>query len=591
MMNSRFFARLAGCMLVASLTVAATANQAATPPAQPPAQPATNPASPAAAPTQEAQPGAPVSPAPRKAREGVVDRSPSSVPAQAPQGAQVATQRPPVSAAQALKIEPSPLDLGEMSPEVAKSGKVKITNTTDHPVKIIKVQPACGCTTTSVPPDALAPGASTEMDITIKPPAQGGHPLSKNVTFMVQDHAPTVLTVQGLVKEYLSVVPNVIQGPSTENPAPAPVRITVKDGGPVRITGATPDIFVSLPTEAATTHDLQIDWAKWEKAGGQSKVAVLTDHPKAPQASFLIKKPVRLDANSKSAQAAKDTARGTVSPLIVASREGNLAKVSEALKGGAAVEGAEPTTGRTALHFAAENGNMEVIKVLLEAKANPNAADRTGRSPVAIAAEKSRSDALKALIAAGGSVELKDQLGGTPISMAAALGNADTVRILLEAGAQANVVDRQGMTPLIWAASIGKHETVQLLIDRGADIEVRDQIAGETALTRAIRTGEIESVKALLAKGAKLDVRNNQGMTPLLVACASGDLAKIKLLVDAGADKGAKDSRGWGMIDFARNRIDASKPDVVKYLEPIAPPSTAVAPPEGTPSASATKGQ
>ncbi|MBL9141383.1 MAG: DUF1573 domain-containing protein, partial [Phycisphaerae bacterium] len=112
---------------------------------------------------------------------------PNTAPASANQ---VDVPRVPASTEQAIRIEPSPLDLGEMSPEVAKTGKVKITNITNHPVRIIRIQPACGCTTTTAPPGAIEPGASTEIDITIKPPAQGGHPLAKNVTFQVQDHPP-----------------------------------------------------------------------------------------------------------------------------------------------------------------------------------------------------------------------------------------------------------------------------------------------------------------------------------------------------------------------------------------------------------------
>ena len=52
------------------------------------------------------------------------------------------------------------------------------------------------------------------------------------------------------------------------------------------------------------------------------------------------------------------------------------------------------------------------------------------------------------------------------------------------------------------------------------------------------------------------------------------------LVMDAGADKAAKDNRGWGAIDHARNRVDARRDEVVKFLEPIVPASTAAAPPQ-----------
>ena len=62
------------------------------------------------------------------------------------------------------------------------------------------------------------------------------------------------------------------------------------------------------------------------------------------------------------------------------------------------------------------------------------------------------------------------------------------------------------------------------------------------------------------------------------------------LLIDAGCDKSAKDQRGWGAIDHARNRVDARRDEVVKYLEPLVPASTAAAPPQ-TNAPAAPKGQ
>jgi ankyrin repeat protein len=97
---------------------------------------------------------------------------------------------------------------------------------------------------------------------------------------------------------------------------------------------------------------------------------------------------------------------------------------------------------------------------------------------------------------------------------------------------------------------------------------------------RAIRTGKIDTVRIFLAAKPDLATKNTLGMTPFLIACAYGDVDKIKLLMDAGCDKAAKDTRGWGAIDHARNRVDARREEVVKYLEPLVPASTAAAPPQ-----------
>ena len=153
--------------------------------------------------------------------------------------------------------------------------------------------------------------------------------------------------------------------------------------------------------------------------------------------------------------------------------------------------------------------------------------------------------------------------------------------MLLGAGANPNIQDVNGMTPLMWAAGVGKPETVTMLLDKGADPKVVDRLTGESALMRAVRTGKTETVRILLAKKPEIEAKNTLGMTAFLIACAyAQDQEKIKMLLDAGADKAAKDQRGWGAIDHARNRVDAKRDEIVKYLEPMVPASTASAPPQ-----------
>jgi ankyrin repeat protein len=154
--------------------------------------------------------------------------------------------------------------------------------------------------------------------------------------------------------------------------------------------------------------------------------------------------------------------------------------------------------------------------------------------------------------------------------------------MLLAAGANPNIQDVNGMTPLMWAAGVGKPETVKMLLEKGADAKATDKLTGESALMRALRTGKPETVKIIMAANPDITTKNSLGMTPFLVACAYGDLDKIKMLIDAGADKTAKDSRGWGAIDHARNRVDGKREEVVKFLEPIVPASTSSAPPQTT---------
>ena len=129
--------------------------------------------------------------------------------------------------------------------------------------------------------------------------------------------------------------------------------------------------------------------------------------------------------------------------------------------------------GRNPLHAAAESGNFEVVRKLIEY--NPpyiNAGDETGWTPLFWAA------------------------GGRYFT------NCSVVRFLLEHGADINAQSHGGWTPLQRASRYGRLEVVRLLLEHGADVEVKNN-GGKTALQEAADMGRDEVVKLLREHGAK----------------------------------------------------------------------------------------
>src|SRR5688572_15767942 len=73
-------------------------------------------------------------------------------------------------------------------------------------------------------------------------------------------------------------------------------------------------------------------------------------------------------------------------PLVEAARRGDVAAVRTLLRGGADASAAQGD-GLTALHAAAEVGNVEIARMLIAAKANVDAKSRIGGyTPLHIAA-------------------------------------------------------------------------------------------------------------------------------------------------------------------------------------------------------------
>lgn len=147
------------------------------------------------------------------------------------------------------------------------------------------------------------------------------------------------------------------------------------------------------------------------------------------------------------------------------------------------------------------------------------------------------SAGVRAALKSGVPVSVRDGAGNTPVISAAAFGNLDSLRALLDQGAEVNATNARGATALMRAAY--DPDKVALLLEHGADVSSRSGF-GTTALMLAARTsGSYRSVKALLERGAEVNATNHFGATALMAATASGDLATVRLLLEAGADPNA----------------------------------------------------
>ena len=113
-----------------------------------------------------------------------------------------------------IHFEPPIADMGEMIADVPKTITIKIKNVTDKPIRISKAIPGCGCTTPNWPKDPIAPGATGDCEITLRPGPKQGIKLSKKVTFQIEGHAPVVLSVEGDVVAYVTMTPDIIESPA-----------------------------------------------------------------------------------------------------------------------------------------------------------------------------------------------------------------------------------------------------------------------------------------------------------------------------------------------------------------------------------------
>ena len=257
------------------------------------------------------------------------------------------------------------------------------------------------------------------------------------------------------------------------------------------------------------------------------------------------------------------------------------------------------------LHQAAEyTTNPTIVRLLLQAGADPNAPDDNGLTPLHRGAENSNPMVVTHLLDAGADLNARDNDGYTALHWAAAQsGNDRVVKALLDRGADPFAESNDGRTPLHSAlryradpsvvsrmldAGADQHLTpLQLSVLQGDVMAVDRLLADGTDPNEADRYGwrplhfavplaGLEAVSALLAAGADVDARTASGATALHLAASQAPVSVVSALLSAGADPNAKEDEGGltPMHYAVRSQQEALLPVITSLLEAGADPGS-----------------
>ena len=155
---------------------------------------------------------------------------------------------------------------------------------------------------------------------------------------------------------------------------------------------------------------------------------------------------------------------------------------------------------------AARRGDVQTVRMLLDHGTGVNAAGGDGMTALHWAAQKGDVDITAVVLSAGADVTLGTRIGGyTPLHVASRGGHTRVAGMLIEAGADVRVpTTNSATTPLHLAAASagGGAELVALLVQHGADVDAREASSGQTPLMFAASAGRADVVRELLAQGA-----------------------------------------------------------------------------------------
>ncbi|XP_049526672.1 ankyrin repeat domain-containing protein 12-like isoform X1 [Dermacentor silvarum] len=223
--------------------------------------------------------------------------------------------------------------------------------------------------------------------------------------------------------------------------------------------------------------------------------------------------------------------------------------------------------GYTTLHFAVISGNRTMVRFLVERGADVNCVDNEKHSCVHWATVCGELECMDILVSAGANPSTADIHGAYPIHYAAQMcgpnsemGNDVRVglaalRRLIELGVDVSVRDQDGRPPLLWAASVetrpsktycpsGSSDAILALVNAGADVAATDK-DGLTALHCAASRGHVDCLETLVSLcGADVDAVDSNGCSALFYAVTLGHADCTQLLLKYGAAPNRQDHKG-----------------------------------------------
>lgn len=143
------------------------------------------------------------------------------------------------------------------------------------------------------------------------------------------------------------------------------------------------------------------------------------------------------------------------------------------LEHGANVNQASKVDQRTALHFAMEYNDKELLGILLPFKPNPNLLASGNQSPFHFAVMNNNLDAAKLLKELGADIEARNSNGEDAVRMAVLQDNKEMLTYLIENKVDVNAQTTIGETPLMMAAKRGNKEIVDILVAAGANTRLK----------------------------------------------------------------------------------------------------------------------
>mmetsp|Transcript_20388 Transcript_20388/g.37853 ORF Transcript_20388/g.37853 Transcript_20388/m.37853 type:complete len:750 (+) Transcript_20388:167-2416(+) len=216
------------------------------------------------------------------------------------------------------------------------------------------------------------------------------------------------------------------------------------------------------------------------------------------------------------------------------------------------------------LHSDCLLGNIDRVRVHLDAFAakdeSPDCVDRCGMCPLHWAALNGQNEVIDLLLDAGSDIDVLNAGLNSALLVAASRGHDSTIRLLLERGADISIRNLKDRDVLFMAVlyghrSKGLQNALQVLQYNHIDFDQVDS-TGATPLHECAARNLCRPVFILVEAGASVNCKHGRsGVTPLQLACSleNPDIETVRSFLENGAHPNWKDASGKSAFNMVLN--------------------------------------
>ena len=227
-----------------------------------------------------------------------------------------------------------------------------------------------------------------------------------------------------------------------------------------------------------------------------------------------------------------------------------------------ATNGANVTT----LMEASQKGNVDAIKVLLKAGADPNITDTDGNTCLHEAVYYEYP--INVLLNAGANPNIATTYGYTCLHTAVQKQCCiEVLQAIINHGVDVNATSKENITAVMLACKEGNNDVINVLLNAGADPNITDGDGNTCLHYAALNDSSTDVLQAIISHGVDVNATNTNNVTALMLACHKGNRDAINVLLNAGADSNIADADGSTWLYYAaRNDCTERFQEMIRLL-------------------------